>query len=198
VEAGRSLADSWQVASVDQGRYDLSVFGPNGFLRRFRGRLSADAGANVEVECRYDIEAHELVLVITNLGRVASRITVANVYDDDPVSRLLRPGQSVHTPWSLKSSFGWYDLVVEAETDQRFLRRLAGHVEDGRDSASDPAIGDGDRTNDEKKKRSTRALPVCRKRPHPCHRRGQPRRAPRICPEEKTPIDCNSRRYGSL
>jgi hypothetical protein len=29
----------------------------------------------------------------------------------------LRPGQSVHTPWSLKSSFGWYDLVVEAETD---------------------------------------------------------------------------------
>jgi phospholipase C len=148
VEAGRSLADSWQVAPVDQGRYDLSVFGPNGFLRRFRGSVSADADANVEVECRYHIEAHELVLVITNLGRVASRVTVANAYDDDSVARVLRPGQRVHTQWSLKSSFGWYDLVVEADTDQRFLRRLAGHVEDGRDSASDPAIGDMGRAND--------------------------------------------------
>ena len=75
------------------------MYGPNGFLRRFRGSVSADAGANVEVECSYDIEAHEPVLVITNLGRVASRVTVANAYDDDSVARLLRPGQSVRTQW---------------------------------------------------------------------------------------------------
>jgi len=37
--------------------------------------------------------------------------------------------------------FGWYDIAVEADADPQFLRRLAGHVENGRDSASDPAFG---------------------------------------------------------
>jgi len=40
-------------------------------------------------------------------------------------------------------------LAIPAKqgTEQRFLRRLAGHVEDGRDSTSDPAIGDMGRAN---------------------------------------------------
>ena len=54
---------------------------------------------------------------------------------------VLRPGQSFHKRLSLRSSFGWYDVTVEADTDRNFLRRLAGHVENGRDSASDPAFG---------------------------------------------------------
>ena len=38
------------------------------------------------------------------------------------------------------------DVVVGVNTDRNFLRRLAGHVENGRDSASDPAFGnDGHR-----------------------------------------------------
>jgi phospholipase C len=52
-------------------------------------------------------------------------------------------GQTFDTRWSLKSTFGWYDLVVESENDPDFLRRLAGHLENGQDSASDPAIGNG-------------------------------------------------------
>jgi hypothetical protein len=30
---------------------------------------------------------------------------------------------------------------VEVNTDENFLRRLAGHVENDRDSVSDPALG---------------------------------------------------------
>jgi len=41
----------------------------------------------------------------------------------------------------LRSSFGWYDVSVEVNTDPNFLRRLAGHVENGRASTSDPAFG---------------------------------------------------------
>jgi phospholipase C len=68
-------------------------------------------------------------------------VTVTNVYDHGAVTHVLRPGQSFRERWSLESSFGWYDLSVEVDTDGNFLRRLAGHVENGRDSASDPALG---------------------------------------------------------
>ena len=41
----------------------------------------------------------------------------------------------------LKESFGWYDLVIEANTDPHFRWQIAGHLETGKDSVTDPAIG---------------------------------------------------------
>jgi len=140
VEAGESLSDTWNVAQNNQGRYDLSVFGPNGFLRSFRGTASALAQADLDIDSRYDVDDYELVLVITNRGPASCTVRVANAYDNDSDARVLRRGQSFHQRWSLKSSFGWYDVVVNVDTDPGFLRRLAGHLENGQDSVSDPAI----------------------------------------------------------
>jgi len=139
VEAGKSLFDSWPTA---QGQYDLSAFGPNGFLRTFRGSASPTAKTNLRVESRYDADDDTVVLTITNLGKLATRVTVSNAYGNDhPVSSLLRPGHSDRQRWHLKKSFGWYDLSVVTDADPGFLRRLAGHLENGRDSVSDPALG---------------------------------------------------------
>jgi len=139
VEPGKSLFDSWPAA---QGTYDLSAFGPNGFLRAFRGSVSPTAKTNLRVESRYDADDDTIVLTITNLGTAPSRVTVSNAYGHDhAVTRSLRPGESDRQRWHLKKSFGWYDLSVVATTDPGFLRRLAGHLENGRDSVSDPALG---------------------------------------------------------
>jgi phospholipase C len=139
VEAGGSLSDSWPAV---QGAYDLSAFGPNGFLRTFRGSVSITARTSLNVEARYDVDDVTVVVIITNLGKRATRVTVENAYgDDDAVTRLLRPGQSDRQRWNLKKSFGWYDLSVVADGDPSFLRRLAGHLENGRDSVSDPPFG---------------------------------------------------------
>ena len=48
-----------------------------------------------------------------------------------------------HLVWrfSTECSFGWYDLTLEVESDPTFRQRLAGHVETGQDSVSDPALG---------------------------------------------------------
>jgi len=108
----------------------------------FRGGASPNAG-NVEVESSYDVDDSTIVLRVTNLGRVPTRVRITNAYDNDRARRTLRPGQTFDTRWSLTSTFGWYDLVVESESDPEFLRRLAGHLENGQDSASDPAIGHG-------------------------------------------------------
>src|SRR5262249_40249532 len=91
VEAGKSPFDSWSAA---QGKYDLSAFGPNGFLRAFRGSVSPTAQTNLRVESHYDADDDTIVLTITNLGTVPSRITVSNAYGHDrAVTRSLRPGE---------------------------------------------------------------------------------------------------------
>jgi len=76
------------------GRYDLSVYGPNGFLRAFRGTASPDAKANLDVDGSHGIDGYTVVLRITNRGPVPCRVTVANAYDDGAVVRPLRPGRA--------------------------------------------------------------------------------------------------------
>jgi phospholipase C len=43
--------------------------------------------------------------------------------------------------WPLSASVGWYDLTITVDTDAGFQQRIAGHVETGEDSVSDPVIG---------------------------------------------------------
>ncbi len=142
VEAGDSLSSSWKIGPANQGRYDLSVFGPNGFLRTFKGTGSRKAPINLEVESRYDVVRYQFVLRVTNRGSDACTVAAANAYgDEEAVERVLPPGKDFEHAWSLRSSFGWYDVSVETDADREFFRRLAGHLENGRDSASDPAFG---------------------------------------------------------
>jgi phospholipase C len=42
---------------------------------------------------------------------------------------------------STKRLFGWYDVVVTVAEDPALQYRLAGHLEDGGDSMSDPGMG---------------------------------------------------------
>jgi phospholipase C len=142
VETGKSLSYTWDLAQ-SLGAYDLSVFGPNGFLRTFRGSASRGAKADLDVDARYEVDGYAVELRVTNRGQVPCKVNVANAYGDDDksIDRLLRPGEGFDTRWPLRASFGWYDLSVETDADASFLRRVAGHLENGQDSASDPAFG---------------------------------------------------------
>jgi phospholipase C len=53
----------------------------------------------------------------------------------------LEPNQSFTEFLSLEQFYGWYDITIEAETDSTFQKRLAGHLETGEDSMTDPAFG---------------------------------------------------------
>jgi phospholipase C len=140
VEAGKSLSNSWNLAQT-QGQYDFSVFGPNGFLRHFRGSVSNANKVDLDVDVRYDVEDYALILRITNQAHTPCRVSVASAYDDQSVVDVLPRGRAIEKRWALKSAFGWYDLSVTTDAHPRFLRRLAGHLENGRDSVSDPAFG---------------------------------------------------------
>jgi phospholipase C len=137
VEAGKQLSNTWQRA----GNYDLSVFGPNGFFQQFRGSFGRESGVDLDVDVRYDVHAYALIVLITNRSRSLARLQLVNAYGDEVIKDELSRGRALKRNFSLKNTFGWYDIAVTSAADSHFLWRFAGHLENGRDSASDPAIG---------------------------------------------------------
>jgi phospholipase C len=54
-------------------------------------------------------------------------------------------GHPTEVYWNLRTTGQWYDFIVTSDSDDGFYRRLAGHVETGRDSLTDPGMGLADR-----------------------------------------------------
>ncbi|QSI29084.1 phospholipase C, phosphocholine-specific [Variovorax sp. RKNM96] len=144
VEAGKKLSDYWSAVAVTQGIYDFSVYGANGFLRQFKGNVStatAAGHANPEVAACYDITNRNIQLTLKNTGDAPCQVTVVNSYGSAaPRDFTLNAGASVEDYWDLSTSDGWYDLSITANTGDSFLRRFAGHVENGQASKSDPKL----------------------------------------------------------
>jgi len=136
------LSDSWNVRSNGETNFDLSVFGPNGFFRHFKGSI-ANGKANIASSLTYDIQSNGVFLGIHNRTNAECAVRVFNHYTDKPVKFTLPPNRELSEFWSLDGSYGWYDFTVTTDSDSHFQERLAGHLETGRDSMSDPAIGTG-------------------------------------------------------
>lgn len=136
-EAGKTVSDTWNSA-YSNGSYDLTVHGPNGFLRVFKGPGKA---AGPEVTARHvgaDVE-----LTFTNRGAGTVDLKLTDGYGRRPRSFKVRPGATVRHRVDLRASQRWYDLTVESAAHTGFSRRFAGHVENGRPGVSDPAIVTG-------------------------------------------------------
>jgi phospholipase C len=119
--------------------YDFAVYGPNGFLRTFAGGFAGDR-ANLTVSASYEKNAEGIGLTIRNEGQEPDSVSIFDGYTGKTERRMVRPGHAATVFAQLHKSFGWYDLTVKAASDAGFTRQLAGHVETGRPSVSDPAI----------------------------------------------------------
>jgi phospholipase C len=133
VEQGKHLSDTWDSASG----YDLSVYGPNGFFRSFKG----GSQASLDVEASYDERHNEIILEVSNLGSERADVTASDGYTSRVTTLSLNPGTTGTLQWSLARTHGWYDLVITVGADSQFDYRYAGHLENGDDSISDPAMG---------------------------------------------------------
>jgi phospholipase C len=49
-------------------------------------------------------------------------------------------GRPAEVYFNLRTSAQWYDFVITSDSDSSFYRRVAGHVETGRDSVTDPGM----------------------------------------------------------
>jgi phospholipase C len=138
VSPGNQLSDSWTFTSS----YNLSVYGPNGFIRYFNGSIGS-AAAVLDVVSSYTTTGRGFInWQITNLGSTPAAVTVVDAYTGKTeTSQTLQPGKSLNDKLQLAPNYGWYDLIVTVSGDPTFKYRLAGHVETGSDSISDPALG---------------------------------------------------------
>ncbi|MFI9545152.1 phosphocholine-specific phospholipase C [Streptomyces sp. NPDC052016] len=133
-EAGKKISDTWNSA-YSRGTHDLTVHGPNGFLRVFKG---PGKQAGPEVVARHVGDGLELTF--TNRGSTTVRLQVADGYRGRTVTVEVRAGAVLRRTVGLGGGHRWYDLTVTSAADPSFLRRFAGHVENGRPGVSDPAI----------------------------------------------------------
>src|SRR5262249_45370889 len=79
VEAGKTLSGSWTVS----GSYDLSVYGPNGFARYFKGRVGNGTAA-LQVSADYRTHNAGLVeLTLRNNHTPTATVTVLNAYNGE-------------------------------------------------------------------------------------------------------------------
>ena len=128
---------------LSEGRaYALAVHGPNGFLRELAGdpTLLAHSGAAPWLEARS--AQGTLVIELGNRGRAACTLRVRAIDYGDPTPHevVLEAGGRTELRYALATSDYWYDLEVDT-LDGSFRRRLAGHLETGQPSRSDPALG---------------------------------------------------------
>jgi phospholipase C len=137
VEAGRALEADWDAAAED-GRYDLWILGPNGFVREVLGRLHGP-GARLDAVLRYDVSGRALRLAVANGGAEPVEVLVrANAYGGAGpwLGRALAHGR-LERRIDLHPRHNWYDLSLAADG---FERRFAGRMETGRHDISDPVV----------------------------------------------------------
>jgi phospholipase C len=144
VGAGHEIGGEWDT-SADAGSYDLWVLGPNGFHRHFTGQLAVQQRSpEPEVRIEYDHRRDGLRLRLLNRGNAPCtfRLT-ANAYNPrwHPLSLRIGPRDHRDHFVPVKHSANWYDISVGVAGLDAYTRRFAGHMETGRHSLSDPALG---------------------------------------------------------
>jgi phospholipase C len=136
VAAGNRLEDRWVLAEAGDG-YDRRIHGPNGYFCALRGSVE-DA---VEAEVRGVAGQRRVEVLVSNKGQQSVACRVANRYDHGPAQQVDIPAGSDKTlVFVLTGSAGWYDISITLPATPRYLRRYAGHHEDGRPATSDPGF----------------------------------------------------------
>ncbi|MGE8352300.1 MAG: phosphocholine-specific phospholipase C [Pseudomonas protegens] len=132
VEAGKALQDSWPVVE----RYQLWVLGPNGFHRSFSGQLQQP-----QPELLVTSSNNQLQFTLSNPGTRGVSVTIDRCpyTQQGPWTLAVPGGAEVRQVFACESSGGWYDLTLRS--DAGWLRRVAGRLETGAHSISDPLMG---------------------------------------------------------
>ncbi|MEC3878369.1 phosphocholine-specific phospholipase C [Parapedobacter sp. 10938] len=136
VEAGKSLTDEWGVAEMG-GSYDLEVYGPNGYFRKFTGNIHA---VEPEVQLDYDQRKGRISIRLQHHSQTPLPVNlVANAYGYPASVELSVAARRLLTKHiSLKDSANWYDFSIQ--TADGYLCRFAGRIETGEHGISDPAM----------------------------------------------------------
>ena len=130
VESLKTLTGEWPA-----GAYDLFVSGPNGFHRRY-------SGDSAGVSMSFAAVGRKARLRLSNVSDRTQHVTAwSGAYEEKiPVIHAaeIPRGDVREFVWDFAPTGGWYDLKVKVGG---FEQRLAGRIDDGSPTTSDPAMG---------------------------------------------------------
>ncbi|MDR7925864.1 phospholipase C, phosphocholine-specific [Acidithiobacillus thiooxidans] len=128
--AGARLEDE-MLLPKDQ-KLALTVYGPDSYIRKITG--TGPSTLHIDTQ---GTQAGGIQVLLYNAGADTLPIEVTDpVYGQAARKIQLEAGQTQELHWNLQSSRHWYDLIVSTPQHKW---RMAGHVENGHESFSDPA-----------------------------------------------------------
>lgn len=141
---GDKLSDTFALELFESGRYDIHVYGPNGFYRAFAGNAK-DPGIRIELAYEQTGSGKitgNLFLGLTNTTTSPLNLLIRDEsYGTGEKRLVLKAGASERILMRLQTSYQWYDVSIRVEGAADFLQRFAGHVETGSPSKTDPLMG---------------------------------------------------------
>lgn len=126
--------------------YKLSVDGPNGFYREFIGNENdPDIAVNLGYETKIGLKRIKPQIIKMNIQNNSNEPLEIHLKDNayKKVNQLVKilPHSNKIVTINLKASHGWYDFTLTTSSSDMFSRRFAGHVDNGRESVTDPFMG---------------------------------------------------------
>ena len=116
--------------------YHYEAHGPNGFFRSWQG---GNLAASPVVTTR--TAGERLTVSVHNPGPDTTITVVSGVRHAATRTHVVRQGHDWTFVIDSRGESGWYDVTLTSSADAHFSRRLRGHLENGRPSVSDPALG---------------------------------------------------------
>ncbi|MHC1549793.1 phosphocholine-specific phospholipase C [Phyllobacterium sp. K27] len=138
------VSDSWNLLSDKgpnwkEGAYSYVIHGPNGYRAEFCGDVKSPADGLLPdlVDAIPSADGKTITFQFDKWPTANGKLKVINAYTGEETT--LAPGAVSAT---LSTKDGWYDIsFADAASASTYLRRYAGHVENGKLSKTDPATG---------------------------------------------------------
>ncbi|MFT4023520.1 MAG: alkaline phosphatase family protein [Flavihumibacter sp.] len=146
VKAGDHVTDEWSLVDFPEGRYNVHVYGPNGFYVAYSGSAA---------DLLFDVTSgktgkpgkpgNSIVLHFQNRERKALDIEIVHNAYGYPKSAVHlasadKPGAAATVELDLSKSHRWYDFTIRVKGND-VVKRFAGRIENGADGMTDPLMG---------------------------------------------------------
>ncbi|WP_231577429.1 phospholipase domain-containing protein [Sphingobacterium sp. IITKGP-BTPF85] len=142
--AGDRLQDSWSLEAFEKPAYKLSVYGPNGFFRRFAG---GKENPKIKISCRYERDkkgkgftGRLLVEIANHEDRQVEVWLHDNSYGQPERNIKVRAGSTSVAEVDLSKQHFWYDIKVSCTGYLNYFEQFAGRIEVGQNAKSDPLM----------------------------------------------------------
>ncbi|MCW8312818.1 phospholipase C, phosphocholine-specific [Sphingobacterium sp. InxBP1] len=144
VSAGDQLLYQWDLSRFEGSDYAFELHGPNGFYRRFTGQKNApavSAAISPELKPLTKTPTGKLRLVVRNRESQPVKVEIKSLnYQNYKSIMDIGAGKEIVLSLDIATQGNWYDLLVMGQGSANFAIQLAGRLETGVETTTDPLL----------------------------------------------------------